>query len=123
MKCFECPARREVTDGLTNPPCKAGVYPQTLKSTFRVGCRYGSKQIDAWLKRKAPPTHKDVLLKTWAQDTEEMAHRMVWYSSWNMRYHSVDGFGENLTDDGFKTIEEAYAHQIAYLNSAAEVGK
>ena len=65
-----------------------------------------------------PPTHKDVLLKTWAQDTDRMAHETI-ETFWNVcleRYEFPDGSYGLSDTDGLR----AY---IAYLNSAAEVGK
>ena len=71
----------------------------------------------------APKTNKSVLLERWAKDTREMARRMIWYDAQRRCYHSVDGYGENLTFSGFDELDEAWEHQIAHLNSAAEVGK
>ena len=70
-----------------------------------------------------PRTNRDVLLERWAKDTREMARRMIWYDAQRRCYHSVDGYGENLTFSGFDELDEAWEHQIAHLNSAAEVGK
>ena len=69
---------------------------------------------------QAPPTHKDMLLKTWAQDTEAMAEAMVHKSSSGGWYALKM---DNSILDWYKTYPEAIAAQIAYLNSAAEVGK
>ena len=70
-----------------------------------------------------PRTRADILLERWAKDTREMARRMIWYDAQRRCYHSVDGYGENLTFSGFDELDEAWEHQIAHLNSAAEVGK
>ena len=65
-----------------------------------------------------PPTVKDVLLKTWDRDTEAMAYATIdaYYDDEDGWFSLPDGFG---TDDPDKAVE----HYIAYLNSAAEVGK
>lgn len=67
---------------------------------------------------QTPPTVKDVLLKTWAQDTEAMAHATL-ELFWNVcleRYEFPDGSYGLSETDGLR----AY---LAYLNSAAEAGK
>ena len=71
-------------------------------------------------KRDTKPTVKDVLLKTWAKDTEAMAVAMVHKSSSGGWYALKMN---NSILDWYKTYPEAIAEQIAYLNSAAEVGK
>jgi len=69
-------------------------------------------------RHESPPTHKDVLLKTWAQDTEAMANVTL-----EMIYDSEDDL--YVFEDGFMTSdhEVALVHEVARLNSAAEVGK
>lgn len=66
------------------------------------------------------PTHKDVLLKMWARDTRAMAEAMVHKSSSGGWYALKT---DNSILDWYKTYPEAIAAGIAYLNSAAEVGK
>ena len=79
-------------------------------------------------RHEAPPTHKDVLLKTWAQDAEAMAIFLTMLSQ------DEDGsfyFKTARTDcgqriDGYektKSLQDAINGWIAYLNSAAEVGE
>lgn len=67
-------------------------------------------------KHEAPPTHKDVLLKRWAQDTEAMAKRLIGYSS-PINYFTADHDGQTVY---YKTFKEAVAGEIAYLNSTVE---
>ena len=69
-------------------------------------------------KPQTPPTHKEALLKAWAQDTEKLARMLIEYAMQNEYYY--DGLdGQRLRGDW----ETALAGEIAYLNSAAEVGK
>ena len=65
------------------------------------------------------PTHKDVLLKTWAQDTEAMAKRLIGYS-FPINYFTADHDGQTVY---YKTFKEAVIGEVAYLNSPAEVDK
>lgn len=71
---------------------------------------------------QTPPTYKDVLLKTWAQDTEAMAKVLVLEEhEWSRtRYFYHDADGDYVETDSEKS---AIKGEIAYLNSAAEVGK
>ena len=64
------------------------------------------------------PTHKDVLLERWAKDTETMADDMVgsYYDASRGTFFLPDGSVEY-------NFEKAVDNLIAYLNSAAEVGK
>lgn len=118
MKCVNCPAKRDLTEEPTNGLCKVGVNQATIERLGKNGCKYSAEQVNRWLKQKATPTLKDVLLKTWAQDTEAMANVML-----EMIYDSEDDV--YVFEDGFMTSdhEEALYHEIAYLDSAAEVGK
>lgn len=62
-------------------------------------------------RHEAPPTHKDVLLKTWAQDTEAMAKDIARVIMCN-RCPAEKGCEGKCREK-----------LVAYLNSAAEVGK
>lgn len=81
------------------------------------------RPIDLWQYFKAldseanqtPPTHKDVLLKTWAQDTETMARVTVW-EKYNILSRTFV-----FKDFATQSFHEAVGHMIAYLNSPAEV--
>ena len=74
-------------------------------------------------KKKVPPTHKDVLLKTWAQDTEAMqcafVHKDVSGGYWYMTKNKHGMFCWMWTLDH----SEAMKKQVEFLNGAAEVGK
>ena len=90
--------------------------------TFETSTKPAPCKCSDFIKTQTPPTHKDVLLKRWEMDTEAMARRLI----------------ENDVEDGgyiFDSIETksgrrytsiyqiALDGEIAYLNSAAEVGK
>lgn len=120
MKCFECPAQREITDPATNPLCKAGVRPWMLKCQ-ETGCRYSAEQVNRWLKKKAPKSNADVLLEWWAKDTEAMADRMIGYDESLGLFYTTDIDGNRI--EHYKRVSQAHAGQVAYLNSAAEAGK
>jgi len=77
----------------------------------------------------SPPTVKDVLLKTWAQDTREMAKKRIRFDATVNAY--IGDFGgvqiENPNDKTLESAMTAYNKAIdleeAYLDSVAEVGK
>ena len=69
--------------------------------------------------RDTKPTVKDVLLKTWAQDTRVMALSRVHLDTPSGEC-TVDHEGRRVY---YQSFEEALDGEIAYLNSAAEVGK
>ena len=68
------------------------------------------------------PTHKSVLLERWAKGTREIAEAIIDYDDMRGGYfHHQIGFGDAKR---FTTNRElAVRCEIAYLNSAAEVGK
>ena len=66
-----------------------------------------------------PPTVKDVLLKTWAQDTEAMAMEHIYKKT----FQGLDSYVVRHAKQSFSRLEDAVAAEVAYLNSAAEVGK
>ncbi|MEN6636261.1 MAG: hypothetical protein ABFC56_10440 [Clostridiaceae bacterium] len=87
------------------------------------------RPIDLWQYFKAldseanqtPPTHKDVLLERWKKDTEAMASLMLFH---NPLTGQIGACGmDGMVFAWFEWIKDALAAQIAYLNSAAEVGK
>jgi len=121
MKCFECPARRNLTEEPMNGLCKVGVNQATIEKLGKRGCQYNAEQVNRWLKKLAPPTHKDVLLKTWEQDTEAMANLLIGYDGESDRFYTTNIKGEYTGK--YVHVREAMENQIAYLNSAAEVGK
>ena len=66
---------------------------------------------------ESPRTVKSVLLERWAKDTEAMARVTVW-EKYNILSRTF--VFENFATQSF---HEAVGYMIAYLNSAAEVGK
>ena len=71
-------------------------------------------------KHEAPPTHKDVLLKTWAHDTEAMqcafVHKDMSGGYWYMTKNKHGMFCWMWTLDHSEAMEK----QAEFLNSAAE---
>ena len=94
---------------------KAFYEEQSAMQTLGVN---GSNLVAHHIDPIASHTVKDVLLKTWAQDTDAMAYATIdaYYDDEDGWFSLPDGFG---TDDPDKAVE----HYITYLNSAAEVGK
>ena len=68
---------------------------------------------------KTPPTHKDVLLERYRIDTLAMAKSRIGYNA-SATYYTTDHDGKSVY---YKTYDDAVDGEIAYLNSAAEVGK
>ena len=84
--------------------------------TFETSTKPAPCKCSDFIKTQTPPTVKDVLLKTWAQDTRVMALSRV---------HLDTPSGECTVDHEGRTVyyqsfEEALDGEIAYLNSAAE---
>lgn len=72
--------------------------------------------------KQTTPTHKDVLLERWAKDTEAMAKRLIENDLEDGGYF-FDSI-ETKSGRGYTVIYQvALDGEIAYLNSAAEVGK
>jgi len=81
----------------------------------------GSALVAHYTDPIAPPTHKDVLLERWKKDTEAMASLMLFH---NPLTGQIGACGmDGMVFAWFEWIKDALAAQIAYLNSAAEVGK
>ena len=91
---------------------KAFYEEQSAMQTLGIN---GSALVAHYTDPIAPPNVKDVLLKTWAQDTEAMAIATIdaYYDDEDGWFSFPDGFGTNDPD-------KAVAHQVAYLNSPAE---
>ena len=66
-----------------------------------------------------PPTHKDVLLKTWAQDTEAMAKKLIKYDLEDGGYF-FDSVDKKSGGAYTELYQVALDGEIAYLNSPAE---
>lgn len=121
MKCAECPARQDQTDKNPHGLCKVGVNQSTIEKRGKSGCQYNVEQVNRWLKKLSPPTHKDILLERWAKDTEAMASRMIGYDDAESKFFTTNIDGE--ITNRYEHVRLALEAQIAYLNSAAEVGK
>ena len=66
-------------------------------------------------------TVASVLLERWAKDTEAMASRMIGYDESESKFFTTNIDGE--ITNRYEHVRLALEAQIAYLNSAAEVGK
>ena len=70
---------------------------------------------------ESPRTVRSVLLERWAKDTEAMASRMIGYDESESKFFTTNIDGE--ITNRYEHVRLALEAQIAYLNSAAEVGK
>ena len=93
-----------------------------VNHTFETSTKPASNKCSDFIKAQTPPTHKDVLLKRWEMDTEAMARKLIENDLEDGGYF-FDSI-ETKSGRGYTSIYQiALDGEIAYLNSAAEVGK